>query len=189
VVLRVFPHGMALGLGSVGFGTLAAFVALYYASASWEGAANALSAFGGAFIGVRQLVAGTITRFGGFRVAQVSFVVEAAGLLLLWLAPNPGMALLGAALTGSGFALVFPAIGVEAVARVPAGSRGAALGAYSAFLDLALGVTGPIAGYISSGFGYPAIFLAASLSVTMGLLIAFGLQRAATRAEATASSA
>ncbi|CAB3887659.1 MFS transporter [Achromobacter mucicolens] len=189
VVLRVFPHGMALGLGSVGFGTLAAFVALYYASASWEGAANALSAFGGAFIGVRLLFAGTITRFGGFRVAQVSFVVEAAGLLLLWLAPNPGMALLGAALTGSGFALVFPAIGVEAVARVPAGSRGAALGAYSAFLDLALGVTGPIAGYISSGFGYPAIFLAASLSVTMGLLIAFGLQRAATRGEATASSA
>ena len=37
VVLRVFPHGMALGLGSVGFGTLAAFVALYYASRSWEG--------------------------------------------------------------------------------------------------------------------------------------------------------
>ena len=73
VVLRVFPHGMALGLGSVGFGTLAAFVALYYASRSWEGAAHALSAFGCAFIGVRLLFAGTITRYGGFRVAQVSF--------------------------------------------------------------------------------------------------------------------
>lgn len=90
VVLRVFPHGMALGLGSVGFGTLAAFVALYYASFSWEGAAHALSAFGCAFIGVRLLFAGTITRFGGFKVAQVSFLVEAAGLALLWLAPNPG---------------------------------------------------------------------------------------------------
>ena len=138
VVLRVFPHGMALGLGSVGFGTLAAFVALYYASRSWEGAAHALSAFGCAFIGVRLLFAGTITRYGGFRVAQVSFLVEAAGLALLWLAPSAGLALMGAALTGCGFALVFPAIGVEAVARVPAGSRGAALGAYSAFLDLAL---------------------------------------------------
>ena len=152
VVLRVFPHGMALGLGSVGFGTLAAFVALYYASRSWEGAAHALSAFGCAFIGVRLLFAGTITRYGGFRVAQVSFLVEAAGLALLWLAPSAGLALMGAALTGCGFALVFPAIGVEAVARVPAGSRGAALGAYSAFLDLALGVTGP----------WPAISRAAS---------------------------
>lgn len=189
VVLRVFPHGMALGLGSVGFGTLAAFVALYYASFSWEGAAHALSAFGGAFIGVRLLFAGTITRFGGFRVAQVSFLVEAAGLLLLWLAPNPGIALMGAALTGCGFALVFPAIGVEAVARVPAGSRGAALGAYSAFLDLALGVTGPIAGYISSGFGYPAIFLAASMSVLVGFVIAFGLQRHAVRQQAAAAVA
>lgn len=185
VVMRVFPHGMALGLGSVGFGTLAAFVALYYASFSWDGAAHALSAFGGAFIGVRLLFAGTITRFGGFRVAQVSFLVEAAGLLLLWLAPNPVAALLGAALTGCGFALVFPAIGVEAVARVPAGSRGAALGAYSAFLDLALGVTGPIAGYISSGYGYPSIFLAAAVAVLAGFMIAFGLQRHAMRPQAS----
>lgn len=185
VVMRVFPHGMALGLGSVGFGTLAAFVALYYASFSWDGAAHALSAFGGAFIGVRLLFAGTITRFGGFRVAQVSFLVEAAGLLLLWLAPNPVAALLGAALTGCGFALVFPAIGVEAVARVPAGSRGAALGAYSAFLDLALGVTGPVAGYISSGYGYPSIFLAAAAAVLAGFMIAFGLQRHAMRPQAS----
>lgn len=185
VVMRVFPHGMALGLGSVGFGTLAAFVALYYASFSWDGAAHALSAFGGAFIGVRLLFAGTITRFGGFRVAQVSFLVEAAGLLLLWLAPNPVAALLGAALTGCGFALVFPAIGVEAVARVPAGSRGAALGAYSAFLDLALGVTGPVAGYISSGYGYPSIFLAAAVAVLAGFMIAFGLQRHAMRPRAS----
>ena len=186
VVLRVFPHGMALGLGSVGFGTLAAFVALYYASFSWEGAAHALSAFGCAFIGVRLLFAGTITRFGGFRVAQVSFLVEAAGLALLWLAPNPTAALVGAALTGCGFALVFPAIGVEAVARVPAGSRGAALGAYSAFLDLALGATGPVAGYISGGFGYPAIFLAAAVAVLLGFVIAYGLQRHASRAQAAA---
>jgi predicted MFS family arabinose efflux permease len=75
------------------------------------------------------------------------------------------------------------------VARVPAGSRGAALGAYSAFLDLALGVTGPIAGYISSGFGYPAIFLAAAMSVLTGFLIAFGLQRHAVRAAPVAPRA
>ena len=130
---------------------------------------------------MRLLFAGTITRYGGFRVAQVSFLVEAAGLALLWLAPSAGLALMGAALTGCGFALVFPAIGVEAVARVPAGSRGAALGAYSAFLDLALGVTGPVAGYISGGFGYPAIFLSAALAVLVGFGIATGLYRHAAR--------
>jgi len=96
--------------------------------------------------------------------------------------------LLGAALTGCGFALVFPAIGVEAVARVPAGSRGAALGAYSAFLDLALGVTGPVAGYISNGYGYPSIFLSAALAVLIGFMIAFGLQRHANRQAAEAST-
>ncbi|WZB75579.1 MFS transporter [Achromobacter insuavis] len=183
VVLRVFPHGMALGLelgrlrhaGGLRGAVLRQFLV---------GARRTRSAFGCAFIGVRLLFAGTITRFGGFKVAQVSFLVEAAGLALLWLAPTA--ALVGAALTGCGFALVFPAIGVEAVARVPAGSRGAALGAYSAFLDLALGATGPVAGYISGGFGYPAIFLAAAMSVLLGFLIAFGLQRHASRAQTAA---
>jgi predicted MFS family arabinose efflux permease len=37
--------------------------------------------------------------------------------------------------------------------------HGAALGVYTAFLDLAMGITGPIAGYIVGKFGYSAIFL------------------------------
>jgi hypothetical protein len=35
----------------------------------------------------------------------------------------------------------------------------AALGVYTAFLDLAMGITGPIAGFIVGKFGYSAIFL------------------------------
>lgn len=75
-------------------------------------------------------------------------------MLLLWLAPNPNLALAGAALTGFGFSLVFPALGVEAVNLVPAASRGAAVGAYSLFIDLSLGITGPVAGAVAAGFGF-----------------------------------
>ena len=98
--------------------------------------------FGTLFIGARLLFANTIKTYGGFRVAIVSFAFECSGLLLLWLAPVPHIALVGAALTGFGFALIFPALGVEAVALVPPASRGAALSAYSVFLDLSLGITG-----------------------------------------------
>jgi len=177
VVARVFPHGMVLALGTVGFGSLAAFVTLYYAAYQWDGAALALSVFGAAFIGVRLVLGGVIGRYGGSRVALACLGVEAAGLLALWLAPAPGVALLGAALTGCGFSLVFPALGIEAVARVPAGSRGAALAVYSVFLDLALAVTGPVAGYISTGHGFAAIYFAAACAVALGMGLVVLLRR------------
>jgi MFS family permease len=178
VVARVLPHGLALGLASVGFGSIAAFVTLYYSFHQWGGAALSLSVFGCFFIGARLLLGSTIGRFGGFRVAILSIGVEILGLLLLWLAAAPWMALAGAALAGFGFSLVFPSLGVEAVNRVPAGNRGAALGAYSAFLDLSLGITGPVAGLIVTGFSYPAIFLFAALAAVAAMAIALALQGA-----------
>jgi sugar phosphate permease len=104
-------------------------------------------------------------------VAVVSFTVECAGLFLLSLANTPHLALAAAALTGFGFALVFPSLGVEAIASVPAHSRGAALGAYSGFLDLALGVTGPVMGVMVTGYGYPAAFLSVSAAAAGGALL------------------
>src|SRR5438445_2970287 len=69
------------------------------------------------------------------------------------------MALAGASLSGCGFALVFPALGVEVLKTVDDQNHGAALGVYTAFLDLAMGIMGPIAGFIVGKFGYSAIFL------------------------------
>ncbi|WP_233828382.1 MFS transporter [Paraburkholderia sp. ZP32-5] len=164
VFTRVLPHGMGLALGSAGFGSIATFITLFYAARHWPNAALSLTLFGTLFIGSRLLFANTIKTYGGFRVAIASFAFECAGLLMLWLAPEPHIALAGAALTGFGFALVFPALGVEAVGLVPPASRGAALSAYSVFLDLSLGITGPLAGYIAGEFGYGSVFLFAALA-------------------------
>jgi len=165
----VLPHGTGLALGSIGFGTIATFITLYYASHAWPNAVLCLSLFGACFIGARLLFGNMINRLGGFRVAIACLSVEAVGLLLLWLAPNPNLALAGAALTGFGFSLVFPALGVEAVNLVPASSRGAAVGAYSLFIDLSLGITGPVAGAVAAGFGFASIFLFAAIASLGGL--------------------
>lgn len=177
VLSRVTPYGMGLALGSIGFGSLSTFVALYYASRGWADAALSLSVFGACFIGVRLVFGNAIDRFGGYRVAIVSLAVECIGLLALWLGHSPHAALAGAALTGAGFALVFPALGVEAVGRVSNHNRGAALGAYSVFIDVALGITGPLGGWVAGLYDYPALFLVAAVcavgaSVLSGVLYA-----------------
>ena len=185
VLGRVLPHGTGLALGSIGFGTIATFITLYYATNHWENAALCLSLFGASFISARLLFGNLINRIGGFRVAFACLSVETLGLLLLWLAPNPELALAGAALSGFGFSLVFPALGVEAVNLVPASSRGSAVGAYSLFIDLSLGITGPLAGAVAAGFGFASIFLFAALAAFAGLLLSVYLYRQAPKARET----
>ena len=103
VMFRVIPHGMSLALGGVGYSVLATFVTLFYLSRHWTGAALCLTAFGVAFIAARLLFIQTINRFGGFPVAMVCMSVESLGLILLWRAHSPWMALAAAALAGFGF--------------------------------------------------------------------------------------
>ncbi len=176
VARGVVPYGLALAGGSFGFGVIVAFIALYYVAHGWEGAAYALTCFGVCFVAVRILLTGAITRFGGFRSALVSLMVEVVGLVLLWLAPVPLVALLGAALAGVGFSLVFPALAVEALHPVAAGSRGAAIAIYTVFLDVALGLTGPVAGAVAGHLGYPAVFFAGAVIVSGALALTFRLR-------------
>lgn len=160
---RVAPYGMGLALGSVGFGVIATFITLYYANQGWVGAAPTLSVFGVCFVGVRLVLGWTIAYFGGYRTAMVSLLVECGGLIVLAMANHPGVAMLGAALSGIGFSLIFPSLGVVAVERVSGGNRGAALAAYSVFVDVALGVTGPLGGWIASGGRYGPMFVVAAM--------------------------
>jgi predicted MFS family arabinose efflux permease len=174
---RVAPYGLGLTLSSIGYGTLTTFITLYYVSRGWEGAAWCLTVFGICFIVARLFFINAITRFGGFRSAIVCMSVETLGLVLLWLSPNTAVALIGAGLTGFGLSLVYPAIGVEAIKQVPNSSRGAGLGAYAVFFDLALAIAGPLMGAIALGMGYDWIFLFAALLSMLALGLTLLLSR------------
>jgi MFS family permease len=169
VLGRVTPHGMALALGGVGYSVLATFVTLFYASRSWNGAALCLTGFGAAFIVARLLFIRTISHYGGFQVGITCLIVESLGVLLLWRAASPWMAVAGAALAGFGFSLVFPALGVEAVKHVPERSRGTALGVYTVFADVSFFLVGPVAGAVIGAFGYASVFLFALVCVLASL--------------------
>ncbi|MCW2271446.1 major facilitator superfamily transporter [compost metagenome] len=176
---RVAPCGVGLTLASIGYGTLTTFVTLFYLEQGWSGAAWCLSAFGVCFIISRLLFVNAVNRFGGYQVAMACMATEALGLALLWLAPNPALALLGAGLAGFGLSLVYPALGVEAIKQVPVSSRGAGLGAYAVFFDLALAISGPLMGAIAVHLGYAWIFCIAALLSLAGVGLALTLSQRA----------
>ncbi|QII39521.1 MFS transporter [Rouxiella badensis] len=177
VVGKIWMHGLGLGFGTIGFGVIATFITLYYADKGWSGAAFTLTVFSLGFVGMRLIFGSNIARFGGLKVSVVSFVIEIIGLLMIWHGHSPFSVEIGAFLTGSGFSLVFPALGVEAVKQVPQQNQGTALGTYSAFLDLGLGITGPVAGLVISHFGTPSIYLAAAFMVLLAMLITLKMMR------------
>jgi MFS family permease len=175
VVGAVWMPGLGSALGSVGFGAVTTFVALLFAARGWANGWSAYTAYAVAFIMARVCFSHLADKIGGAKVALVCAAIEAAGQALIWLAVRPEIALAGAALTGFGFSLVYPGFGVEAVRRVPTQSRGLAMGAYTAFLDLAQGLASPALGLVAAGARLNTLFLASSATVLCASFVAWSL--------------
>ncbi|SUG53393.1 major facilitator superfamily transporter [Salmonella enterica subsp. diarizonae] len=165
-----------MSLASAGFGVIATFITLFYDAKDWDGAAFALTLFSIAFVGTRLLFPNGINRLA----------VECCDDLLWrgdywsvtgWDGSHAWMAKIGVLLTGMGFSLVFPALGVVAVKAVPPQNQGAALATYTVFMDLSLGITGPLAGLVMTWAGVPVIYLVAAGLVAMALLLTWRLKK------------
>jgi MFS family permease len=141
------------------------------------GGLAAFTLFSLAFIFARLILGHLPDRIGGAKVALISVFVEAAGQALIWFAPSPGWAIAGAALTGLGYSLIYPALGVEAVRRAPPESRALVMGSYTACLDLALGIAGPGLGVVAAHYGIGSIYLVTTVLVLSSGLVAFRLMK------------
>lgn len=173
---RIWRPGAAVGLQGVGFAALGAFFALYFLSRGWPYAGLGLTCFGGGFVLVRIFCGHLPDKIGGVPVALVSLAVEACGQYLLWLAPGPLPAMLGALMTGLGCSMVFPSMGMEAVKQVPPHLRATAIGGFAAFQDLAYGATAPVVGLLADYSGYSIVFLIGGVTATLGLLAVLSMR-------------
>ena len=171
VIRKVSSQGLALAFSSIAFACIASFISLLFAKMNWAGASLGFLFFGGCYILTRLLFSSYPDRFGGFKVAIISITIEIAGQLCIGFSSEGWTAVMGCALTGIGFSLVFPSLGVLAVRKVSSQMRGTALGAYAAFFDLALGTAGPIAGLIAGWFGYQAIYFFGAFSCVLAIVI------------------
>ena len=155
----VWLPGVGAALASMGYFTILAFSSLYYSSMGWQPVWMAFTAFGIALIVTRIFAGHLPDRMGGAKTALIFVLVQAAGLLLMWEAHVSYMASAGSVLVGLGYSLVYPGLGIEAINDTLPQSRGMAMGIYTAFLDVAMAIGGPVFGWIGGHFGLGSIFL------------------------------
>jgi predicted MFS family arabinose efflux permease len=133
-----------------------------------DGARLYLFTFGGTVILCRLLGARLPDRIGARRLSGTALLITAAGLAVMGVLPTTIGLLVGTLLLAVGVAFTTPALASLTVARAPVGERGAALGTFSAFIDVAFGV-GPIAmGGVAVMSTTPTAFLSAAVVAVAG---------------------
>jgi len=158
VARAVLLPGIGMAFASLGYGAMIAFAVLHFTERGWQPAWLSFTLFALALIIARLCLGGLPDRMGGARSAMIFVTVQSAGLALVCLAPSALFGFAGAALTGFGYSFVYPGLGIEAVQRAPVESRGMAMGIYTAFLDVALGVLSPLLGLLAGVAGLSSVF-------------------------------
>jgi MFS family permease len=165
--------GAALALASLGYATVAAFVVLHLEARGIGHGALVFGAFA-TMVVLTRLVGGDLPdRIGPARVATTAALGEAVGLATLAVAHSLTVALLGALAMGAAFSLLYPALSLVVIDRIPETRRGAALGTFTAFFDAGIGFGAPMAGVAAALSGYEGAFLfAAAIAVVSATTIA-----------------
>jgi MFS family permease len=167
--LAFFPRaarrpGAALALANIGYAALAGFVVLHLRARGIGAGATVFTAFAVAVFASRLALSRVPDRAGARPTATAAGLLEALGLTIIALAESLPVALAGAVVVGIGFSMLFPSLALMVVGEVGEDRRGSALGAFTAFFDIGVGLGGPLAGLTASLAGYPAVFFLAAVA-------------------------
>jgi MFS family permease len=169
------PAGILPGavlLSSVwGVAGFLAFVPLYTIRLGIGGSRLVFVLFSAIVMAVRLFGAKIPDRVGGRRAASAALTLQGTGLLVAGLWQTAAGLYLGTVIFSLGVSLAFPALMLLAVRGAPASERGAVLGTFTAFIDLAFGI-GPVTlGFVAGAVGLAGSFLAAAVVAALGLVL------------------
>lgn len=156
--------GIALALANVGYAALAGFVVLHLRHRGIGGGASVFTVFAIAVFASRLVLSRVPDRAGARPTATAAGLIEALGLIVIALAGTLPVALAGALIIGVGFSMLFPSLALMVVGEVGEDRRGSALGAFTMFFDIGVGLGGPLAGATAALAGYPAVFVLAAVA-------------------------
>ncbi|MCY1492471.1 major facilitator superfamily transporter [compost metagenome] len=171
VIGSIAGQGLALAFSSIGFACISSFIALFFVQKQWGDPSLAFVCFGVSYVLVRVFFSSFPDKYGGLKVTLFSLLIEILGQLLIGFSTSKVMAIAGCSLTGAGFSLIFPSLGVLAIKKVNPQMRGTALGAYAAFFDLSLGIAAPIAGLVASWFDYQSVYIFGGVSALLAIVV------------------
>jgi MFS family permease len=172
----VLRPGLALALANVGYAALAGFIVLDLQRLGIGHGAGVFTAFAAAVVGTRLLLGRLPDRFGGRASAIAAGAAEAVGLVLIALASSLPVAIIGAVVMGVGFSSLFPSLALIVVNSAGDDRRGGALGIFTAFFDIGVGLGGPLIGVIAAIGGYPAGFWAAAACAAAGVVLTLSIR-------------
>ncbi|MDQ3759287.1 MAG: MFS transporter, partial [Actinomycetota bacterium] len=150
--------GLGLALGTMGYAAVAAFLVLHLDERGIGHGAEVFAAFAATVVLARILGGWLPDRFGPVPCIIGAGVVESTGLIAIMLAESLPVAIAGALAMGAAFSLLLPSLALLVLDRVPEERRGAAMGTFTAFFDLGVGLGAPAAGLAAAVGGYTAAF-------------------------------
>ncbi|TRM10881.1 MFS transporter [Lentibacillus cibarius] len=160
---------------TVTFGGIASFLPIYAEKSGVAGIEFYFLVYA-LFLMISRLFSGKLyDRKGHLYVFPPGTVLIFCAMLLLSWLPNTGVMLLAAALYGLGFGAVQPTLQAWAVNDAPDNRRGMANATFFSCFDLGVGIGAMSFGQIASMFGYGMIYLTASGSVFLSILLYFYL--------------
>lgn len=169
----IHPAGLLPGsvlasaiLGLAGFST---FIPLYALEIGLDGSKMVFALFSVIVLSIRLFGARIPDLLGARKAGRIALVTNTAGFLVMALWAEPVGLFVGTALFSIGQSLVFPALMSLALGNARPEERGAVVGTFTAFFDLAFGIGAVTLGWVASQFGYAGVFFGAALAAALGL--------------------
>lgn len=179
--------GLGLSLAIVGYATVAAFLVLHLDERGVGHGGAVFAAFAGMVVVMRVVGGALPDRVGPIPCTIGAALIEAAGLATIGAAGSLAVAVAGALAMGAGFSLLFPSLALLVLERVPEERRGVAMGTFTAFFDLGMGVGAPLAGVAAALGGYAAAFGLATACALVTVAVALSLRTGSAALPAAAS--
>jgi MFS family permease len=166
---RVIALAISMAMISYGYGSLTSFSALFADAVGVRPRGTFLTAMACSVVVGRLVVGRRVDTWGPTIVLIVSFVVPACGLALLSAASGRAGFILAGLAFGVGFGLMWPAFAAFVMRSMPLARRGAAFGAMLAAFDTGIGVGSATTGWVVRAHGFRPAYTVAALVAALAL--------------------